>query len=134
MNTSKLYATDYVLLKNGQPREALDIIYNQSAVVTLFNEGFKLEDGEEFVSMTALPAELRELYVNNLENKIDRYELAAGFYQSQPLPENHRSMEEEEFYAHLEENAWAPFAHYPGKDIAEFIDGLEMAFDRVAGQ
>ena len=62
MNTIKLNDTDYVLLKNGEPVEGLDVRYDQSSVIDLFDSGFVLEEGERFVSMTELPLELQERY------------------------------------------------------------------------
>lgn len=59
----ELHEDDYVLIKDGKPVEALDVIYDESSVIELFNEGFRLEDDEAFVSMTELPAELQEQYI-----------------------------------------------------------------------
>lgn len=62
MNTIKLNDTDYVLLRNGEPVEGMDVRYCHSSVIELFNDGFRLEDDEAFVSMTELPIELQEKY------------------------------------------------------------------------
>lgn len=57
---------DYVLIKNGQPLESLDVIYYFSSIIEMFNMGFKLEEGEEFVCMTDLPSELKNQYIKTL--------------------------------------------------------------------
>lgn len=59
----KLHKDDYVLLRKGEPAEALDVIYHHSSVIELFNDGFRLEDDEAFVSMTEIPIELHEQYI-----------------------------------------------------------------------
>ena len=64
MNTEvKLYETDYVLFKDNKPVESLDIIYATESVIELFNDGFKLEVGEEFTRMTDLPATEKSKYL-----------------------------------------------------------------------
>ena len=67
MKKVKLYKTDFVLLKDGQPLESLDIIYNESSVKELFEDGFELEEGEEFVRMTDLSKELKEQYIKVIQ-------------------------------------------------------------------
>ena len=59
----KLYKTDYVLFKDNKPVGSLDIIYASESVIELFNDGFKLEQGEEFIKMTDLPIESQEKYI-----------------------------------------------------------------------
>ena len=59
----KLYKTDYVLFKDNKPVGSLDIIYASESVIELFNDGFKLEQGEEFIKMTDLPIEWQEKYI-----------------------------------------------------------------------
>ena len=59
----ELHEDDYVLMKDGKPVEALTVIYHHSSVIRLFNTEFILEDGEAFVSMTELPAEVQEQYI-----------------------------------------------------------------------
>ena len=60
-----LYETDFVIIKNGEPVESYDTIYHYSSVVELFNTGFKLNEGEEFISMVELPPNIQEKYLNN---------------------------------------------------------------------
>ena len=59
----ELYDTDYVLFKDGKPLESLDIIYGISSMQELLDDGFKLEEGEEFIKMTELPVEWQEKYI-----------------------------------------------------------------------
>ena len=69
----ELYANDFVLLKDGEPMERVDIIYDQQTIDELFENGFKLHEGEEFVPMTDLPKALQALYIEYLtENKGER--------------------------------------------------------------
>ena len=58
-----LQKTDYVLTRNDLPVESLDIIYATESVIELFNDGFKLEVGEEFNRMTDLPATEQSKYI-----------------------------------------------------------------------
>ena len=58
-----LYETDYVLFKDNKPVEPLDIIYAEQSVKDLFEDGFKLEQGEQFIKMTELPVEWQEKYI-----------------------------------------------------------------------
>ena len=62
----KLYETDYVLFKDNKPVESLDIIYASESVIELFNDGFKLEQGEGFIKTTDLPIEWQEKYIAEL--------------------------------------------------------------------
>ena len=64
--------------------------------------------------------------------KIDYYQLAAEFYQRNPLPDNYAEMRHDELISHLEENALEPFEHYKGEDIAELIYNLEQTFQYIA--
>ncbi len=41
--------TDYILVKNGIPVEAPDVVYAAESVIELFNNGFNLNSGESFV-------------------------------------------------------------------------------------
>ena len=63
----ELYDTDYVLFKNGKPLETLDTIYAKESMEELFEDGFKLEEGEEFIKMTELPAEWQEKYIAEIK-------------------------------------------------------------------
>lgn len=58
----KASSNDYVLLKKGEPKESLDVIYHHSSVVDLFNNGFVLEEDEAFTPMSELPLELLHKY------------------------------------------------------------------------
>ena len=58
-----LHKTDYVLTRNDLPVESLDIIYASESVIELFNDGFKLEVGEEFTGMSDLPATEQSKYL-----------------------------------------------------------------------
>ena len=59
----ELYDTDFVLFKNGEPVESLDTIYAKESMQELLDDGFELEDGEEFISMTELPLEWQNKYI-----------------------------------------------------------------------
>ena len=67
----KLYETDYVLFKDNKPVESLDIIYASESVIELFNDGFKLEQGEGFIKTTDLPIEWKEKYTASNEGQLD---------------------------------------------------------------
>jgi hypothetical protein len=59
----KIYEADYVLMKDGKPVEDYDMIYHHTTIVEMFNNGFKLGEGEYFLSMTDLPQELKDNYI-----------------------------------------------------------------------
>jgi len=59
----KIYETDYVLMKSGKPVEDYDMIYHHTTIVEMFNNGFKLGEGEYFLSMTDLPQDLKDNYI-----------------------------------------------------------------------
>ena len=63
----ELYDTDYVLFKNGKPLETLDIIYAKESMEELFEDGFELEESEEFIKMTELPTEWQEKYIAEIK-------------------------------------------------------------------
>lgn len=65
---TKIYETDYVLMKDGKPLEDFDMIYHHSTIVEMFNNGFKLGEGEYFLSMTDLPQDLKDNYINSIKN------------------------------------------------------------------
>ena len=67
-----------------------------------------------------------------MKEKPDYYRLAAGFYQSDELPENYLAMEDEDFYGYLEEYAWQPFEGHKGENIALFIENLSVAMENIA--
>jgi hypothetical protein len=67
---SKLFDTDYVLIKNGEPVEDLDIIYSLG---TIHCDAYQItknwvKEDEQLVSMTKLPKELQERYLDYIEN------------------------------------------------------------------
>ena len=62
----------------------------------------------------------------------DYYRLAAGFYQSDELPENYLEIEDGEFHKLLEDNAWKPFEGHRGENIALFIENLSVAMENIA--
>tara|TARA_Y100000361_G_C10871968_1_gene194642 strand:- start:56 stop:295 length:240 start_codon:yes stop_codon:yes gene_type:complete len=63
----ELYDTDYVLFKDGKPRESLDIIYSDNTIQEQLDNGLVLEEGEEFIKMTELPVEVQERYIKRLK-------------------------------------------------------------------
>lgn len=64
----ELYDTDYVLFKDGKPREPLDIIYGDNTIQEELDNGLVLEEGEEFIKMTELPVEWQEKYIEILKD------------------------------------------------------------------
>jgi hypothetical protein len=64
----KLQSTDYVFTCDGIPTEGLDVIYASESVIELYNEGFKLEEGQAFTRMTDLPMHLQARYLEALNN------------------------------------------------------------------
>ena len=64
----ELYDTDYVLFKDGKPREPLDIIYGDNTIQEELDNGLVLEEGEEFIKMTELPLEWQEKYIEKLKD------------------------------------------------------------------
>tara|TARA_Y100000289_G_C3856108_1_gene116101 strand:+ start:220 stop:450 length:231 start_codon:yes stop_codon:yes gene_type:complete len=67
MSKTKLYDTDYVLFRGNKPVEPLDIIYAEESVKELFEDGFQLEAGEQFIKMTELPIEWQKKYIAEIE-------------------------------------------------------------------
>ena len=59
----KIYETDYVLMKDGKPVEEYDMIYHHTTIIEMVNNGFKLGEGEYFLSMTDLPQDLKDNYI-----------------------------------------------------------------------
>lgn len=67
------------------------------------------------------------------ENKErDFFRIAAGFYQTKDLPQNYLRMEDDAFYALLEENAWEPFVGWFGNNIQEEIAALSACMRKIA--
>ena len=64
---TKIYETDYVLMKNGKPVEEYDMIYHHTTIVEMVNNGFKLGEGEYFLSMTDLPQDLKDNYIKAIQ-------------------------------------------------------------------
>ena len=48
---------DYILwdTKNDKPIEHLDTVYHYTTIIELINDGFKLQDGEQFILVAELP-------------------------------------------------------------------------------
>lgn len=67
MKTDKICKDDYVIIKNGEPLESLDIIYHKTSMQDVIEDGFELEEGEEWVKMTDLPKHLLDRYIENME-------------------------------------------------------------------
>lgn len=63
----KIYETDYVLMKDGKPVEEYDMIYHHTTIVEMINNGFKLGEGEYFLSMTDLPQDLKDNYIKAIQ-------------------------------------------------------------------
>ena len=63
----KIYETDYVLMKDGKPVEDYDMIYHHTTIVEMINNGFKLVEGEYFLSMTDLPQDLKDNYIKAIQ-------------------------------------------------------------------
>jgi hypothetical protein len=65
----KLFEDDFVIFKNGKPLEPLHTIYHKTSMQEVIEDGFKLEEGEEWVSMTKLPKYLQDKYINFLKGE-----------------------------------------------------------------
>jgi hypothetical protein len=63
----KIYETDYVLMKDGKPVEEYDMIYHHTTIIEMVNNGFKLGEGEYFLSMTDLPQDLKDNYIKAIQ-------------------------------------------------------------------
>lgn len=57
MELPNLSKEDYIIWDNktNSPKEALNIVYHHTSIVDLINNRFKLDEGEEFVCVKALP-------------------------------------------------------------------------------
>ena len=64
----KIYETDYVLMKDGKPVEDYDMIYHHTTIIEMVNNGFKLGEGEYFLSMTDLPQDLKDNYIKAIKD------------------------------------------------------------------
>ena len=64
----EIYETDYVLFNTAKQRpiEGFDTIYSYESVVTLFNNGFHLEEDEKFFRMTDLPKDVLLSYAKHI--------------------------------------------------------------------
>ena len=69
MKLPNLSKEDYVIWdsKTNSPKEALDTVYHYTSIMELINDGFKLNDGEEFVCVKALPIKWQMLYNAELQ-------------------------------------------------------------------
>jgi len=60
----ELYKYDYILVdKSNDDVVYYKDIYYFSSIIEMFNDGFKLKEGEEFVCMTDLPFEVQSQYI-----------------------------------------------------------------------
>ena len=64
----KLYNTDYVIVnkKTLEPVESLDIIYGEDSMEEVLKDG-PLCNSQMFISMTKLPKQLQNIYLNNIK-------------------------------------------------------------------
>tara|TARA_A100000171_G_scaffold50468_1_gene62005 strand:+ start:853 stop:1146 length:294 start_codon:yes stop_codon:yes gene_type:complete len=74
----------------------------------------------------------------------DFYRIASEFYLSASLPQDYLEMDDDDFNAFLEENAWQPFEVLPstfmsatfsswsGEDISENIQSLSYRMENIA--
>jgi hypothetical protein len=62
---------DYILwdTKNDKPIEDLDIVHHYTSVIELINDGFKLQDGEQFICVAELPYK----WQYEINNEIEKY-------------------------------------------------------------
>jgi hypothetical protein len=69
MELPNISKEDYVIWDNitNSPKERLDIVYHHTTLVELINDGFKLNAGEEFVCVKALPLRWQILIDAELE-------------------------------------------------------------------
>ena len=69
MELPHLSKEDYVIWDSitNSPKEALDTVYHHTTLVELINDGFKLNAGEEFVCVRALPLRWQILIDAELE-------------------------------------------------------------------
>ena len=69
MELPYLSKEDYVIWDNitNSPKETLDTVYHHTTLVELINDGFKLNAGEEFVCVKALPLRWQILIDAELE-------------------------------------------------------------------
>ena len=65
-------------------------------------------------------------------NEVDYYRLASGFYLAFGLPDNYLELDDDTFYALLEQRAWQPFEGHAGENIAFHIENLSVAMENIA--
>jgi len=65
----KLYNTDYVIVnkKTLEPVESLDIIYGEDSMQEVLEHEGPLCNSQMFISMTKLPKQLQNIYLNNIK-------------------------------------------------------------------
>lgn len=63
----KLYDTDYVIVnkKTLEPVESLDIIYGEDSMQEVLEHEGPLCNSQMFISMTKLPKQLQDKYIEN---------------------------------------------------------------------
>jgi hypothetical protein len=64
----KLYNTDYVIVnkKTLEPVESLDIIYGEDSMQEVLEHEGPLCNSQMFISMTKLPKQLQDKYIENI--------------------------------------------------------------------
>ena len=69
---------------------------------------------------------------NKMNDETDYYRLASGFYLAFGLPDNYLELDDDTFYALLEQRAWQPFEGHSGANIAFHIENLSVAMENIA--
>ena len=67
-----------------------------------------------------------------MKETTDYYRIASGFYLSDTLPHDYLHMDDDDFHAFLEENAWEPLEYWSGDAINESIQDLSVAMENIA--
>ena len=70
--------------------------------------------------------------MNTMKETTDYYRIASGFYLSDTLPHDYLDMDDDDFHAFLEENAWQPFEYWSGESIHRGIQDLSVAMENIA--
>ena len=66
-----------------------------------------------------------------MQNKTDYYRIASEFFLCNPLPQDYAEMDEDDFNAFLEENAWQPFEYWSADDMNEIIESLSYRMENI---
>ncbi|MGB0356508.1 MAG: hypothetical protein ACPGII_10615 [Opitutales bacterium] len=67
-----------------------------------------------------------------MKETTDYYRIASEFYLSDTLPHDYLDMDDDDFHACLEQNAWEPFEYWSGDAINESIQDLSVAMENIA--